>query len=117
MWLCPGGVVLTPLCTSSGLIQRDDSSLEKEIGELRRSGASPVGGAFTLSDVCYFSKKGMESIVEDQVTQRFSSEELQSWNLLTRTNIDFHYISLRLSVVWVIGVVVRYGVLLPLRSP
>ncbi|XP_062873863.1 glycerol-3-phosphate acyltransferase 3-like isoform X2 [Trichomycterus rosablanca] len=102
--------------SSNSLIQRDDSSLEKEIGELRRTRPrSAAGGAFTLSDVFYFSRKGIESIVEDEVTQRFSSEELQSWNLLTRTNINFHYISLKLSVVWVIGVVVRYGVLLPLR--
>ncbi|XP_053085164.1 glycerol-3-phosphate acyltransferase 3-like isoform X1 [Pangasianodon hypophthalmus] len=101
---------------SYGLIQRDDSSLEKEIGELRRNRPrSGVGGAFAFSDVFYFSKKGIESIVEDEVTQRFSSEELVSWNLLTRTNNNFHYISLRLTVLWGVGVIVRYGILLPLR--
>ncbi|XP_060763674.1 glycerol-3-phosphate acyltransferase 3-like isoform X2 [Neoarius graeffei] len=102
--------------TSYGLIQRDNSSLEKEIGELRRNRPrSGVGGAFAFSDVFYFSKKGIESIVEDEVTQRFSSEELVSWNLLTRTNNNFHYISLRLTVLWGVGVIVRYGILLPLR--
>ncbi|KAK3539215.1 hypothetical protein QTP86_030739 [Hemibagrus guttatus] len=102
--------------TSYGLIQRDDSSLEKELGELRRNRPrSGVGGAFAFSDVFYFSKKGIESIVEDEVTQRFSSEELVSWNLLTRTNNNFHYISLRLTVLWGVGVIVRYSVLLPLR--
>ncbi|MCI4392336.1 hypothetical protein PGIGA_G00144900 [Pangasianodon gigas] len=101
---------------SYGLIQRDDSSLEKEIGELRRNRPrSGMGGAFAFSDVFYFSKKGIESIVEDEVTQRFSSEELVSWNLLTRTNNNFHYISLRLTVLWGVGVIVRYGILLPLR--
>ncbi|KAF5888659.1 glycerol-3-phosphate acyltransferase 3, partial [Clarias magur] len=101
---------------SSGLIQRDDSSLEKEIGELRRNRPrSGVGGAFAFSDVFYFSRKGIESIVEDEVTQRFSSEELVSWNLLTRTNNNFHYISLRLTILWGVGVIVRYGILLPLR--
>ncbi|MCJ8746558.1 hypothetical protein PDJAM_G00143340 [Pangasius djambal] len=101
---------------SYGLIQRDDSSLEKEIGELRRNRPrSGVGGAFAFSDVFYFSKKGIESIVEDEVTQRFSSEELVSWNLLTRTNNNFHYISLHLTVLWGVGVIVRYGILLPLR--
>ncbi|KAL7836134.1 hypothetical protein AOLI_G00274180 [Acnodon oligacanthus] len=97
--------------SSNGLIQRDDSSLEKEIGELRRNRR----GDFALSDVFYFSKKGIESIVEDEVTQRFSSEELVSWNLLTRTNNNFHYISLRLTILWGFGVIVRYGILLPLR--
>ncbi|XP_066509237.1 glycerol-3-phosphate acyltransferase 3-like [Hoplias malabaricus] len=96
---------------SNGLIQRDDSSLEKEIAERRKSRR----GDFALSDVFFFSRKGIESIVEDEVTQRFTSEELVSWNLLTRTNNNFQYISLRLSVLWGIGVIVRYGILLPLR--
>ncbi|XP_076854906.1 glycerol-3-phosphate acyltransferase 3-like [Brachyhypopomus gauderio] len=100
--------------SSNGLIQRDDSSLEEEIDELRRSRPAE-GGAFSLSDVFYFSRRGIESIVEDEVTQRFSSEELESWNLLTRTNNNFHYISVRLSTLWGIGVCVRYGILLPLR--
>lgn len=82
--------------------------MEKGLSGLR-------GRDFELSDVFYFSKKGLEAIVEDEVTQRFSSEELVSWNLLTRTNVNFQYISLRLTMVWVLGVLVRYCVLLPLR--
>ncbi|ROL49741.1 Glycerol-3-phosphate acyltransferase 3-like [Anabarilius grahami] len=81
------------------LIQRDNSSLEQEIEELRRNRPkSAERGDFTLSDVLYFTRKGIESIVEDDVTQRFTSEELVSWNLLTRTNYNFQYISLRLTV-------------------
>lgn len=82
--------------------------MEKGLSGLR-------GRDFELSDAFYFSKKGLEAIVEDEVTQRFSSEELVSWNLLTRTNMNFQYISLRLTAVWVLGVLVRYCVLLPLR--
>ncbi|KFO38391.1 Glycerol-3-phosphate acyltransferase 3 [Fukomys damarensis] len=93
---------------SVGIIQRDESPMEKGLSGLR-------GKDFELSDVFYFSKKGLEAIVEDEVTQRFSSEELESWNLLTRTNTNFHYISPRLTMVWVLGVIVRYCVLLPLR--
>lgn len=101
---------------SNGLIQRNDSSLEQEIEELRQNRPkSAERGDFTLSDVLYFSRKGIESIVEDDVTQRFTSEELVSWNLLTRTNYNFQYISLRLTVLWGVGVVVRYCILLPLR--
>ncbi|XP_042608470.1 glycerol-3-phosphate acyltransferase 3-like [Cyprinus carpio] len=101
---------------SNGLIQRNDSSLEQEIEELRRNRPkSAERGDFTLSDVLYFSTRGIESIVEDDVTQRFTSEELVSWNLLTRTNNNFQYISLRLTVLWGVGVVVRYCILLPLR--
>nr|XP_031544443.1 glycerol-3-phosphate acyltransferase 3 isoform X3 [Vicugna pacos] len=82
--------------------------MEKGLSGLR-------GRDFELSDVFYFSKKGLEAIVEDEVTQRFSSEELVSWNLLTRTNVNFQYISPRLTMVWVLGVLVRYCILLPLR--
>lgn len=84
--------------------------------EQLRSTQSLAAGEFALSDAFYFCKKGLESIADDQVTQRFSSEELASWNLLTRTNQNFRYISLRLTVIWVVGVLVRYGVLFPLRS-
>uniref|UniRef100_A0A4W5RR84 Phospholipid/glycerol acyltransferase domain-containing protein n=1 Tax=Hucho hucho TaxID=62062 RepID=A0A4W5RR84_9TELE len=101
---------------SGGLIQRDDGSMEEELGELRRSRPKPpVGGDFTLSDCFYFYRRGIEDIVEDEVTQRFSSEELVSWNLLTRTNNDFQYISLKLTMVWGLGVFIRYCILAPLR--
>lgn len=105
----------TLAASSNGLIQREDGSMEKELGELRRSRPKPpVGGDFTLSDCFYFSRRGIESIVEDEVTQRFTSEELVSWNLLTRTN-DFQYISLKLTLVYGIGIFVRYCILAPLR--
>ena len=57
------------VCVSvSGLIQRDDGSMEKELEELRRSRPKPPdGGNFTLSDCFYFSRRGIESIVEDEV--------------------------------------------------
>uniref|UniRef100_A0A8C7K7I4 1-acylglycerol-3-phosphate O-acyltransferase 9, like n=1 Tax=Oncorhynchus kisutch TaxID=8019 RepID=A0A8C7K7I4_ONCKI len=104
------------VCGFPGLIQRDDGSMEEALGELRRSRPKPpVGGDFTLSDCFYFYRRGIEDIVEDEVTQRFSSEELVSWNLLTRTNIDFQYISLKLTMVWGLGVFIRYCVLAPLR--
>uniref|UniRef100_A0A8D0KUD8 Phospholipid/glycerol acyltransferase domain-containing protein n=1 Tax=Strix occidentalis caurina TaxID=311401 RepID=A0A8D0KUD8_STROC len=93
---------------TNGIIERDETPMEKEIARLHRVD-------FEFSDIFYFCRKGFEAIVEDEVTQRFSSEELVSWNLLTRTNVNFHYISLRLSVVWGIGVIVRYCFLLPLR--
>lgn len=53
--------------------------------------------------------------MDDEVTKRFSAEELESWNLLTRSNNNFHYISLRLTVLWGLGLLIRYGFLLPLR--
>ncbi|MCL4128155.1 UNVERIFIED_CONTAM: hypothetical protein GTU68_036886 [Idotea baltica] len=57
----------------------------------------------------------MEAIVDDEVTKRFAAEELTSWNFLTRTNLDYEFISIRLTVFWVVGFIVRYLFLLPLR--
>ncbi|XP_029371372.1 glycerol-3-phosphate acyltransferase 3 isoform X1 [Echeneis naucrates] len=103
-----------PIPLPSGIIERAGGSLEEQMEQLRRA-HSLAGSEFALSDAFFFYKKGLESIVDDQVTQRFSSEELASWNLLTRTNQNFHYISLRLTIIWGLGVVIRYGVLFPLR--
>ncbi|XP_078203675.1 glycerol-3-phosphate acyltransferase 4 [Callithrix jacchus] len=57
----------------------------------------------------------METIMDDEVTERFSAEERESWNLLSRTNYNLHSISLRLTVLWGLGVLIRYCFLLPLR--
>ncbi|KAF0031833.1 hypothetical protein F2P81_016388 [Scophthalmus maximus] len=97
-----------PVPLPNGIIERAGASMEEEMGK-------PEGAEFALSDALFFYHRGVESIVDDQVTQRFSSEELVSWNLLTRTNQNFRYISLRLTVVWGVGVFVRYCVLFPLR--
>ncbi|XP_028319385.1 glycerol-3-phosphate acyltransferase 3 isoform X2 [Gouania willdenowi] len=105
--------VTVPLTTE--IIERAGGSMEEELEQRRRTHSLSVG-EFSLSDVLYFYKRGVETIVDDQVTQRFSSEELASWNLLTRTNQNFQYISLRLTIIWGLGVLVRYGILFPLRE-
>ena len=40
---------------------------------------------------------------------------LQSWNLLTRTSQSFEFVNIRLTVIWIIGFIFRYCVLLPGR--
>ncbi|XP_046548336.1 glycerol-3-phosphate acyltransferase 4-like [Haliotis rubra] len=71
---------------------------------------------FHLADTMYFAKCGMEAIIEDEVTKRFSAEELNSWNLLSRSNISgYHFISFRLTFLWCVGFLVRYFVLFPFR--
>uniref|UniRef100_A0A665VY77 Phospholipid/glycerol acyltransferase domain-containing protein n=1 Tax=Echeneis naucrates TaxID=173247 RepID=A0A665VY77_ECHNA len=85
---------------------------------IRRSGSNrdfDSASEFEMSDIFYFARRGVESIMDDEVTKRFSAEELESWNLLTRSNYNFHYISLRLTVLWGLGLLIRYGFLLPLR--
>ena len=68
-----------------------------------------------MSDIFSFCRRGVESIVEDEVTKRFTAEEVETWNLLTRSNYNFQHISTRLTVIWGLGVLIRYGFLLPLR--
>ncbi|XP_044539340.1 glycerol-3-phosphate acyltransferase 4 [Gracilinanus agilis] len=102
---------------TNGIIAKDPTSLEEEIKEIRKSGSSKALDTpeFELSDILYFCRKGMETIMDDEVTKRFSAEELESWNLLSRTNYNFQYISLRLTILWGLGVLIRYCFLLPLR--
>lgn len=70
---------------------------------------------FHVSDLMYFAKCGAEAIIQDEVTQRFSAEELRSWNLLTRTDRGYHFISVRLTILWCLGCFVRYCILVPFR--
>lgn len=70
---------------------------------------------FHLANCLDYVKTGVEAIIEDDVTSRFEAEELKNWNLLTRTNRYYEFISWRLSVIWGIGFVVRYAILLPVR--
>ncbi|KAH3855611.1 glycerol-3-phosphate acyltransferase 4-like [Dreissena polymorpha] len=70
---------------------------------------------FNISDIMYFLKCGMESIIQDDVTQRFAAEELKSWNLLTRTDLGYQFISWRLTFLYGIGCAIRYCILLPFR--
>lgn len=109
---------IVSLWTAPAIIAKEDTSLEEEIKEIRRSGSNrdlDSASEFEMSDIFYFARRGVESIMDDEVTKRFSAEELESWNLLTRSNNNFHYISLRLTVLWGLGVLIRYGFLLPLR--
>lgn len=70
---------------------------------------------FKLSNCLDYVKSGMEAIIEDEVTSRFEAEELKNWNLLTRTNRHYEFISWRLTVIWVIGFFIRYVILMPCR--
>ncbi|XP_037966492.1 glycerol-3-phosphate acyltransferase 3 isoform X2 [Plutella xylostella] len=70
---------------------------------------------FHVSHCLDLVKAGVESIIEDQVTSVFEAEELRSWNLLTRTNCSYEFLTWRLTIIWMMGFVVRYFFLLPLR--
>ncbi|KAJ1363066.1 hypothetical protein KIN20_022830 [Parelaphostrongylus tenuis] len=73
-------------------------------------------GWAAIRDSVDFVKAGIEAIIEDEVTSRFEAEQLVSWNMLTRTSIrSYHFVNWKLSVLWVLGFLFRYCLLLPFR--
>lgn len=71
---------------------------------------------FNLGDIMDYTRQGLEAIVDDEVTKRFTSaEEMVVWNLLTRTQQQHEYFSLRVTLLWFIGFCVRYIILFPFR--
>ena len=71
---------------------------------------------FKLDDIIDYTRQGLEAIVDDEVTKRFSSaEEMAVWNLLTRTQQQHGSFSLRVTSLWFLGFLVRYCILFPFR--
>lgn len=91
---------LNGIAAHSELIDDDNATIELD---------------FQLESCFDYIKSGVESIIEDEVTSRFEAEELKNWNLLTRTNRRYEFISWKLTVMWVYGFFIRYIILLPLR--
>lgn len=98
---------------------RDElTNYERQRGSAHTSHTGSVlemSDAFHLADAMHFCRRGMEVIVEDTVTQRFDAAELPSWNLLTRSNTHYEFISWRLTFLWFIGCVLRLFILFPFR--
>ncbi|XP_017839689.1 glycerol-3-phosphate acyltransferase 3 isoform X2 [Drosophila busckii] len=70
---------------------------------------------FDFENCLEYVKSGIEAIIEDDVTSRFEAEELKSWNMLTRTNRHYEFISWKITLIWMVGFTMRYFVLMPLR--
>ncbi|XP_055703529.1 glycerol-3-phosphate acyltransferase 3 isoform X3 [Phlebotomus papatasi] len=96
-------------------LQRKISSSDGEISDEFNPENEEKNFEFNLENCLDYVKAGMEAIIEDDVTSRFEAEELKNWNLLTRTNRHYEFISWRLTVIWMCGFFVRYAVLMPLR--
>lgn len=70
---------------------------------------------FQLGDIIDFVHQGMNTIIDDEVTKRFTTEELTVWNLLSRTNQQYEYVSFRVTFLWILGFILRYCILFPFR--
>lgn len=89
-------------------------------GELRGDGLVPMRRAqkhdFHLADAGRFVVRGISAICDDDVTKRFTPEQLKTWNLLTRTNAkNYQFLSRSLGFYWFCGLLIRYAALMPLR--
>ncbi|XP_033324620.1 glycerol-3-phosphate acyltransferase 4 isoform X1 [Megalopta genalis] len=82
---------------------------------IHRDSFESLKGEFEPAICLDYIKAGVEAIIEDEVTSRFEAEELKNWNLLTRTNRHYEFISWKLTVIWMFGFFMRYCFLLPLR--
>ncbi|EFO22343.1 ACL-5 protein [Loa loa] len=75
-----------------------------------------IRGWAVVRDSMHLVKAGIEAVIQDDVTSRFEAEQLVSWNMLTRTSLSFNqFINWKLSVIWALGFLFRYTVLLPTR--
>ncbi|KAK8394623.1 hypothetical protein O3P69_005823 [Scylla paramamosain] len=73
-------------------------------------------GSFKFQDPLPYLAAGMRAVVSDCVTKSFTSAELRTWNMLSRTKHKRYLrLSRSLTVFWVVGVVIRYLFLFPMR--
>lgn len=94
----------------------DASAVAKSENNLmRRNSFETLKKEFEPAICLDYIRAGVEAIIEDEVTSRFEAEELKNWNLLTRTNRHYEFISWKLTVIWMFGFAMRYCFLLPLR--
>ncbi|XP_072747202.1 glycerol-3-phosphate acyltransferase 3 isoform X2 [Anoplolepis gracilipes] len=96
--------------------QQETSTIDdvKEDSLNQKNSLETLKAGFSSSCLDYI-RAGVEAIIEDDVTSRFEAEELKNWNLLTRTNRYYEFISWKLTFIWMFGFVMRYCFLLPLR--
>ncbi|CAF0820653.1 unnamed protein product [Adineta ricciae] len=98
--------------------ETNETSLETALDVQQKvsRGSSQSDIQFRLGDIMDYTRQGLEAIVDDEVTKRFSSaEEMAVWNLLTRTQQQHEYFSLRITALWFLGFCVRYFILFPFR--
>ncbi|CAN9504889.1 unnamed protein product [Ophioblennius macclurei] len=104
---------------ATGLIDKEPIvSMQQEIQKIRHPVRDLTSKSeFELVDVLFFCRRGVESVVDDEVTKRFSAQELDGWNLMTRSSNknNFRHVAGPLAVLWGLGILVRYAVLLPVR--
>ncbi|KAI1722174.1 acyltransferase domain-containing protein [Ditylenchus destructor] len=69
-----------------------------------------------VNDTWEFIGAGIEAIIEDEVTTRFKTAQLASWNFLLRNRASSYVrMNWKLCVIWFAGFLFRYLILFPVR--
>jgi glycerol-3-phosphate O-acyltransferase 3/4 len=71
---------------------------------------------FKLDDVCDFVKTGVQVIVDDEVTHRFTTEEVEQWNFLTRTQMQLN-MGIGYEILLWLSILFRFGAFFIVRLP
>ncbi|KAL7647953.1 UNVERIFIED_CONTAM: hypothetical protein RMT77_001569 [Armadillidium vulgare] len=91
-------------------------SLDQKCFEMLPVPTSSDRRNYHFEDIFPYVTDGISTIIHDDVIPQFISEELPYWNLLSRNNDRaYEFVSIRLTVFWLIGFIIRYCLLLPLR--
>ncbi|EGT59418.1 hypothetical protein CAEBREN_31051 [Caenorhabditis brenneri] len=99
-----------------GIINREKSEIiDAKLHETNVPQSKQTTVSVLVDDTLDFITAGMEAVIEDQVTNRFSAAQLPSWNLLSRTKYSFHFFNWQLTLLWIAGFMFRYYVLVPCR--
>jgi glycerol-3-phosphate O-acyltransferase 3/4 len=102
-WADLAGMVRGDLDASSDR-ERVQERFERALMEVLGTEAMPVSGLPLLFAPLTFATEAMEDVVEDEFSRCFKRTPVPAWNW-----------NVYLFLPWVFGVVIRYGILLPLR--
>ena len=94
--------------------QNNNSLYQRTLMKLEKQASNPE--KFQLDRIAGFLNAGIQAIIDDDVTKRFSSSSLKTWNLLTRTNKSFYQFSSgKLFLYWSLGTFYRFLIFFPFR--
>eukprot|EP01135_Chromosphaera_perkinsii_P000280 Nk52_evm49s62 gene=Nk52_evmTU49s62 len=97
--------------------RKEQVAVRRRTSLFRNKSYGSLTKTFHLSDVCDFMVQGVQSIISDEVTTSFVKEELPEWNLMSRSTEQFagQKFRKRYYFIWILGVILRYVILLPIR--
>ncbi|XP_019864353.1 PREDICTED: glycerol-3-phosphate acyltransferase 3-like [Amphimedon queenslandica] len=82
----------------------------------RRRSNKSFKGEFQIGDIVDYVHDGIEVIIEDEVTKCFSTEDVEEWNLMSRTRFKEN-LGLKMELLLILSVIFRFTIFLLIRLP